>query len=125
MSSDIQYLQVNDKGEINVDLTKHKWFLPLGKMWISVELVDYLDENNKKIEIKNEEKTKVKFQFSNESNYFEKMSNTYTEELTKGLFNINGRIKYDFAVKFFKKPHKSNLVAPAYFLEVEKYRNPK
>ncbi len=119
-SSDIQYLNPKDKGFVKVNFENKDFNISDKTFFVLIQLVKYLDENDHEIIVLNEEATKVKFQFSNELNYFGKYQDMYSKKISECFYNINARIKYDFEYAFFKKTHKSNLVAPAFLLEIEK-----
>lgn len=117
-SSETLYLMPGEKGMVSYDLLPTAFELPVEGILASVELVEYTDENGNPVLPEFDDKTKVKFQFSGQADYFARTVDLYTKIESIGLANINARINHDFAVMFFKKPHKSNLTAPAYFLEV-------
>lgn len=80
---------------------------------VAFELVDYLDENQKVIQPPVEEQTLIKFQCSEETNFYTKYRDLVTQKETEELYNSNVWINYDFAFQFFKKPSKSMLRTPA------------
>ena len=115
--SPILTLVKNTKNKIEIDLAKYHINLDNKNIFVTIELQEYYDENNIQIQPKVENKTKLKFQLSKKTNYYAKMSDSYTKQLTKELINMNAQINYDFAFHLFEKPHKSNLIAPAILLE--------
>lgn len=117
-TSEILYLLPDDKGMITYDLSPTGFVLPVEGILVSVELIGYTDEDGNPVFPDFEDRTMIKFQFSAQADYFARTCDLYTKIESAGLANINARINHDFAFQFFKKPHKSNLIAPAYFLEV-------
>jgi len=55
----------------------------------------------------------LKFQLSNENNYYAKTVNANSGKVSPNLRNSNLMVKYDFANYLFKIPHKSILITPA------------
>lgn len=110
-------LEKNIKNKVEVALESFKIDSSNKNIFVSIEVQGYYDENDKKIQPKLESQTELKFQLSEKLNYYSKMSNSQSDELTKELLNTNLRINYDFAFQLFTKPHKSILVAPAILLE--------
>lgn len=80
---------------------------------VAFELVDYLDENQKVIQPPVEEQTLIKFQCSDETNFYTKFRDFESQKETEVLYNANVWINYDFAFQFFKKPSKSSIRTPA------------
>ncbi|MCX6171849.1 MAG: hypothetical protein NT048_03305 [Flavobacterium sp.] len=115
--SPVLSIEQGTKNKIEIDLEKYNIDLTNKDVFICIQLENYYDEDNNLIKPVFKEKTKLKFQLSKKLNYFAKMSDTYTNELTNDLININSTINYDFANHFFKKPHRSILVAPAILLK--------
>lgn len=116
--SETRYLMPGEKGMVSYDLLPTDFVLPLEGVLASVELVHYFDEDGNYAFPEPGDRTKIRFQFSARTDYFARTADLYTKVESIGLANINARINHDFAILFFKKPHKSNLTAPAYFLEV-------
>ncbi len=111
-------IEPNQKGKVEVIL-QGKIQLSTKPIFVSLQLIDYVDETGSiAIDLKNT--TKVKHQLSNLTNYFAKRADLFSGILEEKMTNINAVIKYDFAVQYFKKPHKSILVAPAVLLSVSK-----
>lgn len=115
-STDILYLETKQKDAVEIRLDEGETLLKEKSIFVTLELISYYDDNNNIITPSYEDSTKLKFQFSNLTNYYSKLANATTGELTSKLININAMINYDFAYGFFKKPHKSSLVAPAIIL---------
>lgn len=80
---------------------------------VAFELVDYMDENQKVIQPLAEEQTLIKFQCSEETNFYTKFRDFESQKETDELYNANVWINYDFAFQFFKKPSKSSIRTPA------------
>lgn len=115
-STDILSIDKKDKNKVEVDINQNLILIPNKSVFISIQLIDYLDEENNIIKPPNEKFTKIKFQLSNEINYYSKTIDLITKETSESLMNINRMINYDFAKQFFLKPHKSILVTPAIIL---------
>ncbi len=109
--SPVQTLDPKQKNKINtpVDYT----LTPGEEILVSIELVDYYDANQTVIYPPFEEQTLVKFQCSEEINFYTKYRDVVTEKETEELFNANIWINYDFAFYFYKKPSKSTIRTPA------------
>lgn len=114
--SPILTLEKGCKNKVEVDLGKYNIDAFNESMFVCFELDAYYNDNNDKIEPSLERQTKLKFQLSNQTNYYAKTSDYYTKMPVDEIVNINAMINRDFASMFFKKPHKSNLVAPAIIL---------
>lgn len=119
-STDILYLEAKQKDAVEIPLEERKTILKEESVFVTLELISYYDENNNIIVPSFKDSTKLKFQLSNQTNYYAKMVNSTTGELTSKLININALINYDFAYQFFSKPHKSSIVAPAILLYAQK-----
>ena len=115
--SPVLILDEGTKNKVEVDLEQYNIDLSNKNVFVFIELLGYYDKNNILIQPNFKDATKLKFQLSKKLNYYAKMSDSYTKELTKELINMNQMINKDFAFMFFQKPHKSNLVAPAILLE--------
>ncbi|WP_394906101.1 hypothetical protein [uncultured Mesonia sp.] len=115
-STDTLYLNSKQKNRIEIEHKEDILFKENTKLFVYIEALYYLDENDKKILPKNKDRTKLKFQLSNENNYYSKTFNTTTSEQSANLTNSNLRIKYDFANYLFKTPHKRILLTPAILL---------
>jgi len=109
-------LEKGAKNKIEVNLFEYDINIFNQDMFVCLELGAYYDEYNNIVEPNLKEQTKLKFQLSNLTNYYAKTSDFYTKKLNDELVNINAMINRDFAFMFFKKPHKSNLVAPVIIL---------
>lgn len=119
-STDVLYLSAKQNNAVEISLKENEIFLKEASVFVTLELISYFDENNKIVLPSFEDSTKLKFQFSSLTNYYAKMADSTTGELTSKLININAMINYDFAYSFFKKPHKSSLVAPVILLYAQK-----
>ncbi len=117
--SPILTLEKRTKNKVEVDFEKYEIDLTGKNIFISIELNTYLDKNGNKIEPNLKDKTKLKFQLSKKTNYYSKMVDFYTKDLTNELRNVNVMVNFDFAFNHFGKPHKSNLVAPAILLNTK------
>jgi len=114
--SDVLYLNFKDAEKVMVNIPSGLYLQQGKPVFVWVELIGYYDEDGKKNVPDREHETKLKFQLSNEVNYYSRRSDLLTKELSPELINENLIIKYDFANGLFKKPHKSILVAPAILL---------
>ncbi|MCZ8167857.1 MAG: hypothetical protein ACK5RV_01760 [Flavobacterium sp.] len=109
--SPVQTLDPKQKNKINtpIDYT----LTPGEEILVSIELVDYVDANQTVVYPPFEEQTLVKFQCSDETNFYTKYRDAVTEKETEELYNANLWINYDFAFYFYKKPSKSAIRTPA------------
>ena len=112
-STDTLYLQPKQKNRIEI---KHKdpiVFEEYTTLFVSLELLYYLNEDDQKFTPKNKNKTKLKFQLSNENNFYTRTVDANSGKYSDYLLNSNLMVKYDFANYLFKTPHKSILITPA------------
>lgn len=117
--SEMLILEKGVKNKIEVNLDAYH-IADLDKnIFVCLELDSYYDENNNRIFPKFKDQTKLKFQQSNLADYYSKTFDIYTKKKSEDLININEMIIQDFRTMFFKKPHKSNLIAPAILLICE------
>lgn len=114
------FLEAGTKNKIEIDLEEYEIKCQNKDIFLCLELQDYYDENNNRINPQNNDKTKLKFQLSNLTNYYSKTADINTKAISNEMININSMINRDFALQFFKKPHKSLIVAPAIILTVVK-----
>lgn len=114
--SPILTIEKGTKNKVEVNLEEYEINLYNKNVFICLELQDYFDENNTIIQPQLSDQTQLKYQISNLTNYYTKTYDLNTKKLSNDLININGMINRDFAFMFFKKPHKSQLVAPAILL---------
>lgn len=122
-STDTLFIEKNNKKSEVVDINSEIFLKPHKTLFVTLELLNYVDENNNIINPKKDELTKLKFQLSEKTNYYSKTINYVTKEMSTKLMNINLMINYDFANHFFLKPHKSILVSPALLLYAKEYEN--
>lgn len=118
-TSETLYLNRKDREE-SINLPSELHLLPGKKVFVWIQLLGYFDKDGKEVMPQENERTKIKFQMSKLTNFYSRMSDYYTGELTKSLKNINLMINYDFANSFYKTPHKSILVTPAIVLYGQK-----
>lgn len=118
--SQILTLEEGTKNKVEVNLEDYNINLINEDILVCIELQENYDENNNIIKPELKEQTKLKFQLSKLTNYYSKTIDFHTKELNDFMININAMINHDFATMFFKKPHKSELVAPAIILHVVK-----
>jgi len=124
ISTDTLYLNPKQKNRIEIPLDTDIFLLPDKPIFISFHLINHYDKNNNPIYPEISEQTKLKFQLSNKLDYYSKLVDYYTEELSVDLVNCNRMIITDFENLFFKKPHKSNLDAPAVLLHLKEAEIP-
>jgi len=115
-STDTLFLSPGQKELVEVSMKKYGFEIDDQPFFITFELLSYFDASGAYVVPDTEEQTRIKLQLSEKADYFSKMTNQRTGELSKDLINVNAMINYDFAFHFFKKPHKSNLVTPALLL---------
>jgi len=121
-STDTLLIEKNNNNKEEVEINSEYIIKPNKSLFITIELLNYIDEKNNVIYPVKEELTKLKFQLSNKTNYYSKTINYLTKEMSSKLMNINLMINYDFANKFFLKPHKSILVSPSIILYTEEIK---
>lgn len=122
-TTDTLYIEKKHKNIIEIDIYSELTIKPRSSIFVTIQLLNYYDENDKIIIPSKYDLTKLKFQISNKLNYYSKTIDLFTKEMSDNLMNINLMINYDFANKFFLKPHKSILVSPAIILYVNEYEN--
>ncbi len=118
--SPILTLEKGTKNEVDVNLEDYDINITSKDVFVCLELQAYYDENNNAIQPQLKDQTRLKFQLSNLTNYYTKTSDLNTKKLSDSMMNINAMINRDFAFMFFKKPPKSELVAPAIILYATK-----
>ncbi|MFP9115308.1 hypothetical protein ACLI1A_15330 [Flavobacterium sp. RHBU_3] len=125
-ATDTLYLNPKDKNKIEVTLPIDFNLPATKKMFVWIQLIGYYDENGNEVTPEKDEMTRLKFQMSNQTNYYAKMSDGGKKKvngehpLTDFFININRMYNYDYAHLFFTTPHKSFLVAPAIVLYAHK-----
>ncbi|WMI68239.1 hypothetical protein [Mangrovimonas sp. YM274] len=115
-SSDTLYLNPMQKNRIEVEHKEKILFKKNTTLFVSIEVLYYLNENNIQFQPDNKLRSKLKLQLSNKNNYYAKTVDFYTSEKSVDFRNINLMIKYDFAIDLFKTPHKTILLTPAILL---------
>ena len=114
--SPILTLEVGTKNKVEVNLEEYNINTANTNVFVCLELQAYYDENNNIVQPQFKEATKLKFQLSQLVDYYAKTSDQYSKKLSDSMININMMINRDFAFMFYKKPSKSELVAPAIIL---------
>ena len=112
-STDTLFIDKKNKNIVELDINSYLTMKPNNSFFITIQLINYYDENDNVIKPTKDFFTKLKFQLSNKTNYYSKTMDLYSKEMSTNLMNINLMINYDFANRFFLKPHKSILVSPA------------
>lgn len=118
--SPILNLEVGAINKVEIELEDYNIDTKNKDVFICIELQAYYDENNNIIQLQIYDKTKLKFQLSNLTNYYSKTVDLNTKRQSDYMINVNSMINRDFALQFFKKPHKSQLVTPAIILNAVK-----
>lgn len=118
-SIDTLYLLPNQKNEIEY-IFDEKIILKKQPIFVSIELICHLDENDKSFEPNIKEVSKIKFCLSNNCNYFAKLTDANTSKLSENMININAWLNNDYFNTFFSKPHKSSIVTPVILLYTRK-----
>ncbi|NNT73266.1 hypothetical protein HKT18_13685 [Flavobacterium sp. IMCC34852] len=130
----LQYLELNEllfespiftiekgtKNKVEINLEDYDINITDKNIFACLELQSYYDDNNTAIQPETKDGTRLKFQLSNLANYYSKTYDINTKKTSDYVININAMINRDFAFMFFKKPHKSELVAPAIILYATK-----
>lgn len=119
-TSDTLYLEPKAKGKVEVSLPVDFYLPATKKMFVWIQLIRYSDDLGNEAVPDIDKQTKLKFQMSNKMNYYTKMTDLHTREISKDMININRMINYDFATMFFDTPHKSSLITPAIVLYAQK-----
>ena len=114
--SPILTLEAGTKNKVEVNLEEYNINTSNTNVFVCLELQAYYDENNNTIQPQFKESTKLKFQLSQLVDYYAKTIDMNSHKPSDIMFNINMMINRDFAFMFYKKPHKSQLVAPAIIL---------
>jgi hypothetical protein len=123
-TTDTLYLFPKQKNRIEVPLDIDVLLSPDKPLFVSFQLIGHYDEFNNPITPELSQKTKLKFQISNKFDYYSKLSDIHTGELSVDIININRWLHYDYYYTFFKKPHKSALLAPAVLLHLKEVETP-
>jgi hypothetical protein len=118
--SKVLTLEQGTKNKVEVNLEDYEINIVNKDVFVYLELQSYYDENNNAIQPQLKDKTRLKFQLSKLVNFYSKTYDLNTKKLNDSIININAKINRDFALLFFKKPHKSELVAPAIILYATK-----
>jgi hypothetical protein len=109
--SPIQKLTPKQKNKVETPVS---YTLDQGEeILVAFELIDYFDATETVFSPPKEEQTLIKFQCSNETNFYTKYRDLVTQQESEELYNANAWINYDFAFQFFKKPSKSIIRTPA------------
>ncbi|WP_162926886.1 hypothetical protein [Flavobacterium psychrotrophum] len=120
-STDTLYLNSTDKNKIEVALPNDFHLPSTKKMFVWIQLIGYYDENGRKYTPELDRQTKIKFQMSNQTNYYSRMADGYKKDgTTDFIANMNAMYNYEYAYRFFSTPPKSALVAPAIVLYAHK-----
>src|SRR5690606_8575023 len=123
-STETLYLYPKQKNKVEVPLDTDVFLSPDKPLFVSFHLINHFNNNDSIIIPEISHSTKLKFQLSERLDYYSKLVDYYTEELSVDLVNCNRMIIFDFENMFFKKPHKSNLVAPAVLLHLKEAEIP-
>jgi hypothetical protein len=120
-TTDTLFLKPKDKGRIEVALPELFYLPATKKMFVWIELLEYYSDTNIVLNTPEvQQRTKLKFQLSKQSNYYARLMDINRKDLTGFLININKWLGYDYVNTFFIPPHKSFLVAPAIILYGQK-----
>lgn len=118
--SPVYVIEQGTKNKVEINLDEFKIDTADKDIFVCLELQGHFDANDNSINPLFDDATKLKFQLSNFTNYYSKTSDINTKQLSTTIINSNAMIMRDFATMFFKKPHKSILVAPAIVLYARK-----
>jgi len=118
-ATDTLSLYKNNSKKVEVDINSNLLLSPNKDVFVAIELLNYFDDDNTIIKPVYEKLTKIKFQLSDKTDFYSKLIDFFTKKESDKLINVNLMINYDFANNYFKKPHKSILVAPAILLYVK------
>lgn len=115
-STDTLFIDKKNKNKVEVEIDAELFIKPANSIFVSIQLLNYLAENNGIVIPPKDNLTKLKFQLSTKTNYYSKTIDLVSKVMSTAFLNINLMINYDFANKFYLKPHKSILVSPAIVL---------
>ncbi|MFD2696860.1 hypothetical protein ACFSQ0_02550 [Mesonia sediminis] len=119
-STETLYLEAKEKNRIEIEHKENIPFEVNTTIFVTIELLYYLDDNNNKFQPDNKHRSKLKFQLSDQNNYYSKTVNEITSKNSIDFVNINLMYKYDFANYLYETPHKSQLLSPAIMLNAIK-----
>ncbi|RYZ52833.1 MAG: hypothetical protein EOP49_08660 [Sphingobacteriales bacterium] len=100
---------------MQVNLEQYQINLPRGNIFICLVLDSYFDASSNRIDPE-KDFTALKFQASLRSDYYSKTYDLTEKKVGDYFLNINEMVTKDFQDQFSKKPHSSNLIAPAIIL---------
>ncbi|PZR19765.1 MAG: hypothetical protein DI539_12900 [Flavobacterium psychrophilum] len=115
----IVYVDSGQKGLVEVDLSSFDVVIPLGGVFVSLELVNYLDENGVAVQrpkFKRNELTTIEFHPSATDNYCGRAGIYGTD--TEFWINSNKSLKTDYKYAFKKEVPEKMLIAPNFGLKV-------
>jgi hypothetical protein len=118
--SPILTLEEGTKIKVDINLEDYNITITNKDIFVCLELQGYYDDNNTSFQPETKDATRLKFQLSKLTNYYSRMYDLNTKQPTDNIINRNTMINRDFAFMFFKKPHKSELVAPAIIINATK-----
>lgn len=118
--SPILTLEEGTKNKVEINLEDYNITITNKDIFVCLELQGYYDDNNTSFQPETKDATRLKFQLSKLTNYYSRMYDLNTKQPTDNIINRNTMINRDFAFMFFKKPHKSELVAPAIIINATK-----
>lgn len=116
IETEILALNPKQKGEISVNIEERGFEIGKNSIFVTFELIDYLDKNQNVIEPEKDKLTTLKYRYSNEVDYF----TTYYDNITKKnldcLQNVNAWLNYDYANVFKTKSPKKAILTPSILL---------
>lgn len=115
-STDSIKIQTKQKGKIEVPLNQAYELKPNEQIFVTVKLLNYPKDGKLNFIPDLKEQTKLKFQISGRTDYFNRYWKLKINKSSEELINVNAFLNYDYAYQFKRKPHKSMLVAPAIVL---------
>ena len=114
-TSDVLYLNPKDK-KTEVKLPEGILLSRDKPVFVWIQLIGYYSKEGKEFIPDEDYVTKLRFQLSNQVNYYSRWIDQNTKQLSQELINDNLRIKHDIVTLYFQDPHKSSLVTPAILL---------
>jgi len=115
----IVYINPGRKGLVEVDLLQFDIVIPMDGVFVSLELISYLDESGaviKRSKFKEKELTTIDFHPSTTDNYCGTASVYGTDD--EFWINSNKRLRTDYIYAFKKEAPEKMLVAPNFGLKV-------
>jgi hypothetical protein len=113
LETDTLILEINQKNEISINIEDKNFEINEDDFFVTLELINYIDENGKIFISKKKNETRLKFTQSDVINYFSNSIDSKNKKTSELFYNINSWINYDFANVFYQKPSKKTIITPS------------